>query len=161
MQKSSGNCNACMQMAVIKPRWGLWEHEVLVPWSWLNWERLRKLAKDVIYGLPSVALIQLFYSSPNSDSTSKRHLFTKWCLAGGRVSQLPTCCRFPIRCSLPALGYALNWSPPKGRPGLFLGRAGKLNSTGSLIVTKTDAVLAPWCFQTSRRQTSTHDYTNA
>ena len=43
-----------------------------------NW----KLTKYLIYGLPSMVLIQLFYTSPNSCNTSKRYLFIKWWMDG-------------------------------------------------------------------------------
>ena len=79
-----------------------------------NW----KLTKYLIYGLPSMVLIQLFYTSPNSCNTSKRHLFIKWWMDGeenpspfvlfssvqfSSVTQSYPTLYDPMNCSMPGL----------------------------------------------------------
>ena len=86
-----------------------------------------------------MAFTQLFYTSPNSDSTLKEESTSRdgaW--IGRRARELFFLSHLGFLPPTEAQGYgdlALPIIPPKGRPGLFLGKARKVNSTWGLLGT--------------------------
>lgn len=136
-----------MQIAVINTPWGLWEHNIL-PRSWFCLAKPKEVlkARYVIYRLSSTAFSQLFYTFPNSDSASKRKLLSE-VLHGWEEGSVRY---YPFHIWLPSTqGSTRVWwaasspHPPKGRPGLFLGRARKLNSTWCLLGTHQSRLSSP------------------
>ena len=82
----SSRCKHCSRGSQVPVCLSIME-VILLSYTKRNW----KLTKYLIYELPSMVLIQLFYTSPNSRNTSKRHLFIKWWVGGEKTHCLLHC----------------------------------------------------------------------